>query len=117
MLGYALLCGKDKHLLDTRARLLQFVQVESVVALAVGELEGIPSQLAFGLAVLGQLLTRSELEEAISIVRRRWPAAKILIFHLAADAPGRPLADCEYLTTLESPQVFLEKAKRLLEAR
>jgi hypothetical protein len=117
MLGNALLCGKDKRLLDTRIRLLESVQIESSFVLSVGELEQIPAAVDFGLVVFGQLLTMKELEQAVPTVRRRWPDPKVLIFHFSDEPPQNTFADCEYLIALVPPQIFITKAKDLLEKR
>ena len=113
MLGTALLCGKNEILLDTRARLLKSVDIDSVRTQSVNEFEQVSPHIHFGLVVLAQSLTNEEVEVAVTIVRRRWPDAKFLIFHrvdqLREDIPG-----CAYLTTLGPPAEFITKAVELL---
>jgi hypothetical protein len=82
MLGTALLCSKNQLLLETRARLLNIAEIDSTVTSSIQEFELLQSQRDFGLVVLGQTLTNEEIELAVPIVRRRWPKAKILIFHM-----------------------------------
>jgi hypothetical protein len=107
-----LLCGKDPCLLTTRALLLESAQIHATIVLSVDELETILSPIQVSLAVLSQLLAADELERAISIIRRRWFGAKILIFHFA-DEPSPAFEGCEYLHALVSPKAFITKAKEL----
>jgi hypothetical protein len=108
-----LLCSKDELLLGTRARLLKSAGIDSVCAVSVSEFEQIPSHINFGLVVLGQSLTNEEVQVAVPIVRRRWPNAKILIFHMA-DQLREDIKGCAYLTTLGSPTEFISKTLQML---
>ena len=113
MLGTALLCGKNKLLLDTRAGLLKTADIDSTIAMSVAEIRLIPSQVSFGLVVLGSSLTDDEISEVVPIVRRRWPDTKILIFNML-DQVREELQGCFYITTLEAPWEFIAKATELL---
>ena len=69
MLGTALLCDKDKLLLDTRARLLKSVGIESTITISVAEIQLTLSETRFGLVVLGALLTDDEVNKVVCFNR------------------------------------------------
>jgi hypothetical protein len=115
MLGNALLCGKDSLLLDTRARLLKSAGIGSTITMSVAEIESIPCLMNFDLAVLGQLLTNDEVNEAVRLVRRRWPNAKILIFHMS-DEEREEMPECAYIRPLGAPSDFITRAVQMLTA-
>jgi hypothetical protein len=112
MIGNALLCG-DKLLLDTRARLLQSAGIGSVITMSVAEIELIPSHMRFGLVVLGQLLTNDEVDGVVPIVRRRWPSAKILIFHMS-DEEREEIPGCTYMRPVGAPSDFITRAVQMV---
>jgi ActR/RegA family two-component response regulator len=115
MLGTALLCDKDKLLLDTRARLLKSVGIESTITISVAEIELTLSETRFGLVVLGALLTDDEVNKVVSIIRIRWPEAKILIFY-RLDLIREEISGCSYMEAPGPPRDFIAKAIEMLES-
>jgi DNA-binding response OmpR family regulator len=114
MLGNALICSKDPQLLETRTWLFEKAGFSVTQANSVETLKKLEAGKKFDLAVLGQSLSASDLDEAVKLICQRWPATRILVLNVTGN-PVIDAPDCEHLQALNGPMSLLAKAKEMME--
>jgi len=92
--------------------LLQRNNCRLSVVTSLWDMYAIPKQNNLDIAILHHTLSQLEVRNASEYIRRRWPAAKILIISAAMNVPDDPLYD-EWAHPDQSPGMLLATIEQL----
>ena len=109
---YAILCGDDSHLLESRPSVLRTADIEVVTTL------GLPALLIFAashpadLIVLCHSLSRDDQRSVFSCIRERYNAAEVIVLTSGSEAEPPEMGKC--LSAFEGPLALVQLSRKLL---
>ena len=111
-MSYAILCGNDQQLLQSRASVLRTVPIRAFITHGLSELESFVAEEAPELVVLCHSLSREEQRQAFVWVQSRYTSAKVIVLTSGLETQASSLGF--NLNSSQGPQALVELSLKLL---
>ena len=109
---YAILCGNDQQLLNSRASVLRTAPLETAVTLGLNEFRSFLAKKPVNLVVLCHSLSRDEQAQAYAWVQSHYSFAKVIVLTSGLETQAASLGVS--LNSSDGPEALVQLSLELL---